>query len=321
MDAVRWARLFQVGTPRPEAVDLDAGRPKLDRQRLLWVDLDPRAEESLAEVAQVLGLPEAIPAASEQPEPFVRFRDGALIVQVAAIVRTGADVRAVPLLLLAAPNLVLSIHRERIPGLEEPLEVFAADPRFGKLDAGTFVGLLLDGVVGGYFRAVEEVEQMIDELDTRALSEKDLEPLLDELVAVRRRIARLRRTIAPHRDVFAALTWPVAEPSDRADIGSPWPGLPDRLDRVLDATENAREQLVGTFDLVSTRTAEHGNDAMRILTVISAVLLPAVVIAGVMGMNFRVPLFDDPGNFLWVVALMALLAGSILGFARLRRWI
>jgi Mg2+ and Co2+ transporter CorA len=51
------------------------------------------------------------------------------------------------------------------------------------------------------------------------------------------------------------------------------------------------------------------------------VLLPAVVIAGVMGMNFRAPLFDDPGNFMVVLTAMALLAAGILGFARLRRWI
>ena len=59
-------------------------------------------------------------------------------------------------------------------------------------------------------------------------------------------------------------------------------------ERVLDAIENAREQMIGTFDVVTTRTTERTNDVMRILTVVSSLLLPSVVIAGVMGMNFQV---------------------------------
>jgi Mg2+ and Co2+ transporter CorA len=251
----------------------------------------------------------------------VRFRDDALMIQVRAIVRPGGTVDSVPLLLVAAPNTVLSIHHDRIGHLEEPIQVFAADPRFGRLDAGTFAGLLMDGVIDGYFAEVEEIEKVIDALDVRALGDRDLEPLLDELVVVRGRIGTLRRTIAPHQEVFAALARPAEDDDQRSPIGWPWQGLPARLERALDAVENAREQLVGTFDLVTTRTGEHTNDVMRVLTVISAVLLPSVVIAGVMGMNFKAPLFDDPGNFLVVVAAMGVLAAAILGFARWRHWV
>ena len=49
------------------------------------------------------------------------------------------------------------------------------------------------------------------------------------------------------------------------------------------------------------RAAQDANDVMKVLTLLSAVLLPAVVLAGVMGMNFKLPFFDDPGNFLLVV--------------------
>lgn len=78
---------------------------------------------------------------------------------------------------------------------------------------------------------------------------------------------------------------------------------------------------MGTFDLVMTRTGERINDVMRVLTVISAVLLPSVVIAGVMGMSFKAPLFDQPGNFVLIIAAMIALAAGILILARWRRWI
>ena len=69
------------------------------------------------------------------------------------------------------------------------------------------------------------------------------------------------------------------------------------------------------------RTAKDANDVVKVLTLVSAVLLPGVVLAGIMGMNFRLPLFEDPSNFWLVIATMVVLAAAVLGTARWRRWI
>ena len=53
----------------------------------------------------------------------------------------------------------------------------------------------------------------------------------------------------------------------------------------------------------------------------SVVLLPASVLAGVMGMNFQAPVFADPNNFYVVVGVMLLVALGTLGLARFRGWI
>ena len=321
--AIRQALRFRAGLADAEEVGRQDLAPPRSSTELLWVDVAsaPDAEAGLRPLADDLGLGDALTDLPGDGQPMVRFRPQALVVRVRAIVRPGGQVDSVPLLIVAAPNTVVSIHQDRIDHLEEPVRVVASDPRFGRLDAGTFAGLLMDGVIDGYFDEVERIEMTIDELDQRALADRDLEPLLDELVVVRSRIAALRRIIAPHREVFAALARPVDDSSEPSPIGWPWAGLPARLDRALDAAENAREQLVGTFDLVTTRTGEHTNDVMRVLTVISAVLLPSVVIAGVMGMNFKEPLFDEPSNFFFVLGAMVVLALGILGFARLRHWV
>jgi Mg2+ and Co2+ transporter CorA len=60
---------------------------------------------------------------------------------------------------------------------------------------------------------------------------------------------------------------------------------------------------------------------MRILTLLSAVLLPAIVLAGIMGMNFKLEFFDISGNFWVVIVAMAALAIAIVLVARLRRWL
>ena len=52
---------------------------------------------------------------------------------------------------------------------------------------------------------------------------------------------------------------------------------------------------------------------MKVLTLISAIALPAIVLAGVMGMNFKLPFFDEAGNFWVVIGSMVAFAVAILG--------
>ena len=61
--------------------------------------------------------------------------------------------------------------------------------------------------------------------------------------------------------------------------------------------EHLRESLLGTYDIYMGRLAQRSNDVMKALTVLSAILLPSVVLAGVMGMNFKVGFFDESSYF------------------------
>jgi len=98
-------------------------------------------------------------------------------------------------------------------------------------------------------------------------------------------------------------------------------GLGDRLEHAMEAVEGPRDSLLGTYDIHMGRAAQRANDVMKALTVLSAVLLPAVVLAGIMGMDFQVGFFENPDDF-WLVLLgMVVFAVGILAFARWRRWI
>lgn len=165
---------------------------------------------------------------------------------------------------------------------------------------------------------MESIEIEIDRLDQRALRGPTDTDVLDRIVRVRRRIGFIRRTLAPHRVAFAALARP--EMALHEELGQPWPGLTERLERAIDAVENLRDLLLGTFDIYMGRAAQNSNETMKVLTLTSAVLLPAVVLAGVMGMNFKLPFFDDTNNFWIVVGAMVAFAVSLLVVAKWRRW-
>ena len=60
---------------------------------------------------------------------------------------------------------------------------------------------------------------------------------------------------------------------------------------------------------------------MKVLTLASVILLPGSLVAGVLGTNFKVPLFTHPALFWVVLGLIVAGALATLTVAKLRRWI
>ncbi len=221
--------------------------------------------------------------------------------------------------LVAGKNWVVTVHSDTLSVVGRIDDLTRGETHLGALDAAGFLAAIVDEVLTGYFQVAETIEREIDRLDERALRARPHEDVLARIVKLRRRIGTIRRTLTPHRIAFAALARPEMEL--REELGRPWPGLTDRLDRAIDAIENLRELLLGTFDIHMGRATQHANEIMKRLTLLSAVLLPAIVLAGIMGMNFKVELFDNPANFWLVVGTMVIFGMSLLGAARWRGWL
>ncbi len=220
-------------------------------------------------------------------------------------------------------NIVISQHVRQLKLLDTIDQRVEADASVGAASAATFVAALLDAALTSYLRAVDAVEDEVDDLDARSLRRGAGEDLLDDLVALRRRIARLRRTLAAHREVFAALADAgVLRVVDDADSAAALRAVSERFGDAISAVEDAREVLLGSFDVYMTRTAQRTNDIMKLLALTTVLLLPGSLIAGLLGMNVSVPLpKDDPASFWLVVASIAVLAGLVVVVARVRRWL
>jgi magnesium transporter len=91
--------------------------------------------------------------------------------------------------------------------------------------------------------------------------------------------------------------------------------------QAADAAREAKDSTRGSFDLLVARIGQRTNDIMKLLTLATVILLPATVLAGIMGMNFQLGLFDMVWMFWAVIAAMLGIAVLVLSVARHRRWI
>jgi magnesium transporter len=299
-----------------------AERPsrRLKRDELLWVDAESPSAEELDTLRQALRLTEESATAirSVPPEPNARVLEDGVEVVVTAI-SDEIDADPVPLQILIGDGWVITHHTDGIGYLEEHRESIQDQRQVGRLTPVEFLVSLLDWHVDAFFHAAEQLEREVDELDDAALrTERNL---LDRLVAMRRRIARVRRLIAAHYDIAAELARPDFLPESARHGLDALIGVSKRLERAGDAIAYAREMLIGTFEVNMTRTAQRTNEIMRLLTLASVVLLPSVVLAGIMGMNFKVGLFEQPNLFWVVIGLMVAMAAATIGIARWRGWL
>jgi Mg2+ and Co2+ transporter CorA len=302
------------------AIDILRDPPRrLRDHQLLWIDVAGRDRQALEAVAGVAGLsPSTVEAlADPHDRPLLLRHDTYLHVALSSVAADGdGTVKVTGLDLVAAPNIVITVRGGPVEAFERFRTEMAGVTQLGRLDTATVTASLVDAILASYLELVEDLERRVDALDDAALRARGPVEHLEELAALRRRAAVLRRALAPHRHAFAALARPDIGMHEL--LGRPWPGLLDRLDTTLAAIESARDLLLGTYDLLMTRAAQRTNDTMKLLTVISAVLLPASLVASVMGMNFDLPLFQDAANFWWVVAAMAVLMVATLAVARTR---
>jgi len=291
----------------------------------LWVDIDLDAGGTLDPVAGSLRLRDSERRRIEADEGVARLVYGGERVHLTleAIELHDPSASDTPLVrreidLLAIPSVVVSVHHGRVNALERFVEQLSGETSLGALDAGDLMSSLVDEVIGDYHAVAERIEKEIDRLDQVALRGSDTN-LLVRLVEIRRRIAFVRRTLAPHRGALAALGRP--EMRFESGLGELSPGPSERLESALSSIEALRDALLGTYDIYMGREAQRTNDVMKVLTMVSAVFLPAVVLAGVMGMNFPLPFFDEPSNFFIVVGVMGITGLALVLYARWKRWL
>lgn len=317
------ARLFDAEAPdREVACDALAGVDPGDDQ-LLWVDLVNPDQAMLEQAWAGCGLPEAARAfLDEGTSPEVQKEAGWFWLRVVAVVDTRLDaIKGSVLAIIASDHVVVTIHQQEIEFIETLRAREDRHSSIGQLHTGSFVASLLDWHLSTYFNAVADFELGVERLEVDILADKPTRSL-PELQRLRRAASRLRRMLAPHRSVFGALSRPDFRPDESRDAERHFGALDTRFERAMDMVENARELVIGSFELFSNKTALEVNRSMKILTFATVVIGLLATIAGTLGMNFDASFFDARDAGFWIaVGAMAALGLASLAVARWLKWL
>ncbi|WP_233263139.1 magnesium transporter CorA family protein [Cognatiluteimonas profundi] len=304
----------------------------LSERQLLWIDVDIGDAESIDDttVARWSNLAQRLDLGADGAQLLRELNGSArlqnfgewFLVQVIAAEHSGGlKFRGRRLAIICGDNRVVSIHRGPVDFIERLRERERAQTRIGSLSAEGFTASLLDWMVESYLHAVSDFEAAVDRLEVTVLARAVNPDSLPELARLRRGASRLRRMLAPHRHVFGALARPDFRPDESGIADRQFRALEQRFERAMDAVENTRELVVGSFELFTTRIAQRTNDTMRTLTFATVLLGSLAMIAGALGMNFKAGFFDTADVGFWTaIGAMASIVLVAVGIGRWRRW-
>lgn len=315
------AILFEAEKTR-QLEDLEAKPRSLRGDRLLWVDLDRSDPADADRVAATLGLDDETRDHLAKAQDHAAFRDRGRYLHITTYApREDADGELHAVECVVGESWVVTAHDRPVPVLEDFAARVSGSGDTGSLDGPGFLAALLEWVLGSYTAAFDRIEERLEEFDVEAMRGNGKDRDIEQLVTMRREVGQLRRALAAHRSALVALTHPELEALGDNASGERFVSLFARFESTLQEARDARESIVGSFDVLIARSGHETNNIMKVLTLTSVILLPGALLAGVMGMNFKVGFFDHSQLYWVVIGVIAGFAPLTLGLAKRRGWV
>src|SRR4029079_269691 len=97
----------------------------------------------------------------------------------------------------------------------------------------------------------------------------------------------------------------------------------DHFARVTELVDSYRELTTGLLEVHFSIQSHQMNEIMKRLTLISTIMLPLSLVAGIYGMNFKkvFPELDWEYGYFYALGLMALIAVSIILYFKTKKWL
>lgn len=185
--------------------------------------------------------------------------------------------------------------------------------------AGQLLYGILDRIVDFEMSVLTKVGERINQVEERVFTE-DMRYIVEEISIVRRDVIALRRIIKPQIAVISNLERK-DRPFIREGMDVYFGDIVDGFSRAWDELEDHREVIESLSATSESITSYRINETMRALTVISVLLLPLSLLAGIYGMNVQLPFDGNPYAFWGILVFMLAMIFSLLLFFRHRKWL
>lgn len=180
---------------------------------------------------------------------------------------------------------------------------------------------IVDAMVDHYRPEVEALANRLDELEKEVFDNPRSE-LVREILEEKQDVASLRRVILPQRDVIGRLAR-----RDFVDISTEmsfrFRDVYDQLVRIADDALILQDRISGILEAHLSSVNNRLNAVMKVLTVVSVIIMPLTLLAGLYGMNVPLPRFpgSDGAQFWWICGICGVVSVAMLAIFRRNRWI
>ncbi len=298
---------------------------KYTYKKMTWVDIESPTREEVRTICEEYDLPELV--GDELLEPTYRSKVDQYDKVIYLILHfptmdPKAESFEQEVDFVIGKDFIITTRYEKIDPLNEFSKLFNPGSSLDRGAMGSHAGYLF------YFMTREIYHHISASLEPFTMKfteiEKNVfagngEKMVLEISNVHRALLDVRQSIRFHSDILQSF-----EEASIRFFGEEFQFYANsiiaeynKVDHILDGHHEIIHELRETNDsLITTKT----NETIKTLTILSFIILPLSLIAGIFGMNAKMPIVDMPNGFWMILFLMGIAACIMFLFFKHKKW-
>jgi magnesium transporter len=317
--------VFNDGKLVASNLDSDALRlVRPDKGLLMWVNLfAPTAEESKSILEDVFSFhPLAIEdclSVSRYPK-IEDYEDYLFLVMHAVAFNKEEQFRTTELDFFIGKSFLVTHHSEPLVTVSSTIERLQKNPSVAR-NIDRLAHMLLDNMIDAYQPVLTDLTAEVRKLEDSVFVPGKGEPsIIGEFRERKRELSDLQQIVRPQRDVVNRIARgefkvirPVMLPYFRDLLGN--------LNRIDSTAATLSDQLYLTLDVFLNKASYETNEIIKILTLLTALTTPTLLIGTWYGMNFKMPEYNFEQSYPIAVTVDLVATALLLLWLRRKHWL
>ena len=314
------------------AVETNLSRARLlsvlsEKDSLLWVDFENPTEFESDMLVEIFNFhPLAVEdCITDHSEPKVDDYEEYLFLVVHSLTMVQnngqKELSTIELDLFLGSNYVITFHKAPIESVAQDIIKTQQKPS-AMMNSGAdlLVHTILDHLVDRYLPALHQYEAKVDFLEKDLFSKSPSREKLATLLQLKQDISTPRRIVSPQRDTLHFLTRNAGHFIKTKHLIY-FRDISDHLFRIAALASGMHDHLTSMLEVYFSYLSSELNVVMKRLTVVATLAMPAVLIASIYGMNFKViPGAMHEYGFWGIVIFTILITGGMYLWMRVKKW-
>jgi len=299
--------------------------PYKDKSTITWINIDGVHEiKVIEEIGKLFNLHSLILediVDTDQRPKIKDFRDYIFIIlKMLYCDKKSNEMKVEQVSLILGKNYVISFQER-----EGDVFDFIRDRirnnigRIRKLGADYLVYSLMDAIVDNYFTIIEKLDEEIENLEDKVISQPN-PANVQAIHKLKRDLIFLRKSVLPLREVISILERgesPLVLESTNLYLRDVY----GHTIQVMDTVESLRDIISGILDIYLSSINTRMNEIMKVLTIIATIFIPLTFITGIYGMNFQyMPEIKWFWGYPLILSVMLIIGIVMVIFFKRKKW-
>lgn len=217
-------------------------------------------------------------------------------------------------------NYIVTLHWDKLKVIGDTMERITNGPYIFEKGIDFILYNLFDTLVDDYFPLTDSIGDKIDDIEETILR-NPRKQVQDDILVLKRNILKLRKVLSPQREVLNILLrhdFDLIKEENRLYYMDVY----DHMLRIYDLLDTYTDLLASTMDLYMSQISNRMNEVMKVLTMITTIMMPLSLIAGIYGMNFKfMPALETRYGYFATLTLMGVIAGVEIIYFKKKKWL